>query len=108
MQSKDPCTDITAEEGSFDSVDAPSRTSAPLNMTSQFDRDLRVGNQGDKLDFQVNNETYFIDLADEEGKWLVFAQTPTGVRRIPVYVDAPVLEDVPVLVQNKNQRKIVN
>jgi len=61
------------------------------------------------LDFQVNNETYFIDLADEEGKWLVFAQTPTGVRRIPVYVDAPVAEDnLSVLVEDKNGRKIVN
>jgi len=61
------------------------------------------------LDFQVNNETYFIDLADEEGKWLVFAQTPTGVRRIPVYVDAPALDDdLPVLVEDGKGRKIVN
>jgi hypothetical protein len=60
------------------------------------------------LDFQVNNETYFIDLADEEGKWLVFAQTPTGVRRIPVYVDASIAEeDLPVLVED-SKRKIVN
>ena len=64
---------------------------------------------GDKtLDFQVNNETYFIDLADEEGKWLVFAQTPTGVRRIPVYIDAPEADDLPVLVEDKGRRKIVN
>lgn len=61
-----------------------------------------------KLDFQVNNETYFIDLADEEGKWLVFAETPTGVRRIPVYVDAPESEELPVLVSDEKQRKIVN
>jgi len=60
------------------------------------------------LDFQVNNETYFIDLADEEGKWLVFAQTPTGVRRIPVYVDAPATEDSPILVEDGQRRKIVN
>ena len=62
------------------------------------------------MDFQVNNETYFIDLADEEGKWLVFAQTPTGVRRIPVYEDASVREDedVKVVVEDKQRRKIVN
>ena len=60
------------------------------------------------MDFQVNNETYFIDLGDEEGKWLVFAQTPTGVRRIPVYVDAPAVEDMPVLVEDGQRRKIVN
>ena len=60
------------------------------------------------MDFQVNNETYFIDLADEEGKWLVFAQTPTGVRSIPVYEDAPFVEDVPVLVEDKDSREVVN
>lgn len=56
----------------------------------------------------MNNETYFIDLADEEGKWLVFAQTPTGVRRIPVYEDLPFADDVPVLVEDKDSRKVVN
>ena len=66
-------------------------------------------NKGEfELDFQVNNETYFIDIADEEGKWLVFAETPTGVRRIPVYVDAPMAEDLPVLVEDSKGRKIVN
>jgi len=61
------------------------------------------------LDFQVNNETYFLDLADDErGQWLVFAQTPTGVRRIPVYIDAPESDDSPLLVEDKDRRKIVN
>lgn len=61
------------------------------------------------MDFQVNNETYFIDLGPEEGQWIVFAETPTGLRRIPVYVDAPIADDdVPVLVEDKNRRKIVN
>ena len=60
------------------------------------------------MDFQVKNETYYIDLADEEGKWLVFAQTPTGVRRIPVYIDAPDGDDLPVLVEDKRSRKVVN
>jgi len=65
-------------------------------------------NRGIDLDFQVNNETYFIDLADEEGKWLVFAETPTGVRRIPVYVDAPDFEDLTVVIDDKERRKILN
>jgi len=60
------------------------------------------------VDFQVNNETYYIDLADEEGKWLVFAQTPTGVRRIPVYEDMPFSDDMSLLVEDKDSRKIVN
>jgi len=60
------------------------------------------------LDFQVNNETYFLDLSPDESQWVVFAETPTGVRRIPVYVDAPIVDDFPVLVENKLGRKIVN
>jgi hypothetical protein len=60
------------------------------------------------LDFQVNNETYFLDLSEDAGQWLVFVETPTGTRRIPVYDDAPALEDVPVLVEDKHRRKIVN
>jgi hypothetical protein len=60
------------------------------------------------LDFEVNNETYFIDLGSEEGQWLVFAETPTGVRTIPVYVDAPATGDLPVLVEDRKQRKIIN
>ena len=61
------------------------------------------------MDFQVNDETYFLDLADDErGQWLVFAETPTGVRRIPVYVDEPIFEDMTVLVEDGHRRKIVN
>lgn len=60
------------------------------------------------MDFQVNNETYYIDLSPDEQKWLVFAQTPTGVRRIPVYVDAPESDVLAVLVEDNDQHKIVN
>lgn len=60
------------------------------------------------MDFQVNEQTYFLDLSEDERQWLVFAQTPTGIRRIPVYEDAPVSEEVKVVVEDKNGRKIVN
>ena len=60
------------------------------------------------VDFQVNNETYFLDLSEDDRQWLVFAQTPTGVRSIPVYVDAPISDDPLVLIEDKNRRKIVN
>ena len=73
------------------------------------DPSINVGEQGEiPLDFEVNNETYFIDLGPEEGQWLVFAQTPTGVRRVPVYVDAPATDDLPLLVEDKKRRKVVN
>ena len=61
------------------------------------------------MDFQVNNETYFLDLSEDAREWIVFVETPTGSRSIPVYVDAPVSDDdVPVLVEDKHRRKIVN
>ena len=60
------------------------------------------------MDFQVNEQTYFLDLAEDAREWLVFVETPTGTRQIPVYVDADIAEDLPVLVENKQGRKIVN
>jgi len=60
------------------------------------------------LDFQINNETYFIDLSPEEEKWLVMVETPTGVRRVPVYEDAPTADELTVMVEDKERRKIVN
>ena len=60
------------------------------------------------LDFQVNEETYYLGLADDERQWLVFVETPTGTRRIPVYVDAPASEDLNAVLEDKDKRKIVN
>ena len=60
------------------------------------------------MDFEVNNETYFLDLSPDERQWVVFAETPTGLRRIPVYTDAPITDELPVLVEDKSGRKIVN
>jgi len=63
------------------------------------------------LDFQVNNETYFLGLSDDERQWLLFVETPTGTRRIPVYEDAPAVDDddeVKVVVEDKRRRKVVN
>ena len=60
------------------------------------------------MDFQVNNETYFLNLSEDARQWHVLVETPTGTRRIAVYDDALALEDVPVLVEDKEGRKIVN
>jgi len=68
----------------------------------------RIRTRGCELDFEVNNETYFLDLLPDESQWVVFAETATGLRRIPVYVDAPIADDLPVLIEDKNGRKLVN
>jgi len=61
------------------------------------------------LDFQINDETYYLGLADDERQWIVFVETLNGTRRIPVYVDAPPTDDDPTLVlEDKERRKIIN
>ena len=60
------------------------------------------------MDFQVNGETYFLSLADDERRWQVFVSTPEGARPVPVYQDMPESEDMKVVVEDKERRKIVN
>jgi hypothetical protein len=60
------------------------------------------------MDFELNGNTYFVDLADERG-WEVFVSTPNGSRAIPVYDDALGVDDeITVVVQDERKRKIVN
>jgi hypothetical protein len=63
---------------------------------------------GEKLDFQVNDQTYFVNIGEGAGDWEVFVSTPTGARPVPVYDDGASFEDSLVLVEDKRGRKIVN
>jgi len=40
------------------------------------------------LKFEVNGQQYFLAFVEEENRLYVFAPTPMGMNRIPVYVDA--------------------
>jgi hypothetical protein len=64
------------------------------------------------LDFQVNDQTYFVSLGENPDEWHVFVSTPTGARSIPVYVDQADAdsdsEESTILVDDKRRRKIVN
>ncbi|HEY6369231.1 MAG TPA: hypothetical protein VIX37_01515 [Candidatus Sulfotelmatobacter sp.] len=60
------------------------------------------------MDFQVNGETYFLSLAEDEQRWLVFVEGATGTRRVAVYEDGPEFEDVKVVVDDRDRRKILN
>ena len=60
------------------------------------------------MDFQVNGETYFLSLAEDEARWQVFVSTPTGARSVPVYVDHAEFEDLTLVIEDKDRRKIVN
>ena len=60
------------------------------------------------MDFQVNGETYFLTLGEDASQWLVFVETETGSRSIPVYEDGIEREDLRVVVEDKERRKILN
>jgi len=61
-----------------------------------------------EVDFQVNGETYFLSLAEDEKRWLVFVESATGTRPIPVYVDVPESEDLTLVIDEEEGRKILN
>jgi hypothetical protein len=58
------------------------------------------------MDFQVNEQTYFLSLADDEKQWEVFVATPAGAMSIPVYVDAA--ESGPLVVIQDEKRRLPN
>ena len=61
------------------------------------------------MDFQVNGETYFLSLAENERQWEVFVSTATGARPVPVYEDAPEFRDLAIVVEeDKGKRRLPN
>ena len=47
------------------------------------------GSKGvNELQFQIKDQEYFLAFVEQEKRWYVFAPTPQGVHRLPVYVDA--------------------
>jgi hypothetical protein len=59
------------------------------------------------LNFEVNGETYFVSLAEDERQWLVYVSTPEGPRPIPVYVDAAEMYERPLLLED-SKKSILN
>jgi hypothetical protein len=41
-----------------------------------------------KLQFEVNNQMYFLNFVEDEGRWYVFRPSGSGVIRIPVEMEA--------------------
>ena len=41
-----------------------------------------------KLQFEVNQQEYFLNYVEDEGRWYVFRPTGDGVIRIPVEMEA--------------------
>jgi len=43
--------------------------------------------KGANVQFELNDNMYFVDFVPAEGRWYVFLPTDTGVQRIPVAGD---------------------
>ena len=43
------------------------------------------------MQFEVNDQMFFLNFVPDEGRWFVFAPTALGVVRMPVDVDEPFL-----------------
>ena len=57
------------------------------------------GSKGvNELRFKIKDQDYFLAFVEQENRWYVFAPTPQGVHRIPVYVDAAKYEKPGALV----------
>lgn len=57
------------------------------------------------MQFVVNGQTYFLAFVEDERRWYVIAPRPSGVLRIPVYVDAPAAE---LVLAEEGKRSILN
>jgi hypothetical protein len=55
------------------------------------------------MDFQVQEQTYFLSLGEDDKQWEVFVATPTGARPVPVYVDAAKFASL-IVLQDEKQR----
>ncbi|MGA7909741.1 MAG: hypothetical protein WCA16_20205 [Candidatus Sulfotelmatobacter sp.] len=58
------------------------------------------------MEFQVNDQTYFLTVADDERRWCFSVSTPHGARPLDVYVDAP--ESAPHIVFEEDKPTALN
>ncbi len=54
------------------------------------------------MQFEVNGQVYFLNFAEEQGRWFVVMPTATGVQAIPVYVDVPKYERFGILEKDRH------
>ena len=61
-----------------------------------------------EVDFEVNGETYFLSLAEDERQWLLFVEGERGTRPLSVYDDAPEFKSFAVVFEDKKKHRIPN
>jgi hypothetical protein len=58
------------------------------------------------MDFQVNDQTYFLNVGEDGSGWEVMVSTPNGPMSIPVYRDTR--DTQPVLMLQEEDSRLPN
>ncbi len=62
-----------------------------------------------QLQFQINDQSYFLHFEEGEGRWYVMTGTAGGIRRIPVVHDRPEYGPARYVIQpGQDENKFVN
>jgi len=56
------------------------------------------------LQFEVNDQVYFVNFVEDEGRWYVFSPTEDGMIRIPVTMDAAPFENFAIAPEEGKKR----
>jgi hypothetical protein len=59
------------------------------------------------LQFEVNDQMYFVNFVEDEGRWYVFSPTKEGMIKIPVAMDAAPFENF-AIAPEEEKKGIVN
>jgi len=57
-----------------------------------------------ELQFEIDNQMYFLNFVPDEGRWYVFSPTEDGMIRIPVAMDAAPLENFAFAPEEEKKR----
>jgi hypothetical protein len=79
-----------------------------LWLEGRFGAPCCIVEMGEKpLQFEVENQTYFLNFVPDEGRWYVFSPTEDGMIKIPVAMDVAPLENFS-FVSDEEKKKIVH
>ena len=73
---------------------------APQGALSCMDPGVREAT----LQFEVNDQMYFVNFVPDEGRWYVFSPTEEGMIKIPVAMDAAPFENFAVAPEEEKKR----
>ena len=62
------------------------------------------GEEIKSVQFEVNDQMYFVNFVADEGRWYVFSPTDEGMIKIPVSMDAAPFENFAIAPEEEKKR----